>query len=201
MCCLLLLGEGALCSIPIENILAVERLEEESFKMKNVRCLTQNSLCKYVDPPFKFNLFSPFPDVPSYPARASTLHPGQQLRGSSWLDRHPHQSQPVQPQTPKHLPSFSLPQWPLAVLQALSRHSSRMHTLHWVRNVVRILLSIRFHSLPLNVSMYFQGSSSKHPAGRRWRQRDWENLLPLQHIHDQTDQNARSDTDIRVIAW
>lgn len=30
-------GEGALCSIPIENILAVERLEEESFKMKNVR--------------------------------------------------------------------------------------------------------------------------------------------------------------------
>lgn len=34
---LLLPGEGALCSIPIENILAVERLEEESFKMKNVR--------------------------------------------------------------------------------------------------------------------------------------------------------------------
>uniref|UniRef100_A0A4W5KBA0 PH domain-containing protein n=1 Tax=Hucho hucho TaxID=62062 RepID=A0A4W5KBA0_9TELE len=30
-------GEGALCRIPIENILAVERLEEESFKMKNVR--------------------------------------------------------------------------------------------------------------------------------------------------------------------
>lgn len=29
-------GEGALCSIPIENILAVERLEEESFRMKNV---------------------------------------------------------------------------------------------------------------------------------------------------------------------
>ena len=37
MCLLLLPGEGALCSIPIENILAVERLEEESFKMKNVR--------------------------------------------------------------------------------------------------------------------------------------------------------------------
>lgn len=34
--CLLLPGEGALCSIPIENILAVERLEEESFRMKNV---------------------------------------------------------------------------------------------------------------------------------------------------------------------
>lgn len=37
--CVVLLckGEGALCKIPIENILAVERLEEESFKMKNVR--------------------------------------------------------------------------------------------------------------------------------------------------------------------
>lgn len=29
-------GDHPLCSIPIENILAVERLEEESFKMKNV---------------------------------------------------------------------------------------------------------------------------------------------------------------------
>lgn len=37
VCLLLCPGEGALCSIPIENILAVERLEEESFKMKNVR--------------------------------------------------------------------------------------------------------------------------------------------------------------------
>lgn len=37
MCFLFAAGEGALCSIPIENILAVERLEEESFKMKNVR--------------------------------------------------------------------------------------------------------------------------------------------------------------------
>src|SRR4029434_6584807 len=36
------LGEGALCSIPIENIMAVERLEEESFKMKNVRFRLQN---------------------------------------------------------------------------------------------------------------------------------------------------------------
>lgn len=40
-------GEGALCSIPIENILAVERLEEESFRMKNVslpKFTTLNSL-------------------------------------------------------------------------------------------------------------------------------------------------------------
>lgn len=37
-------GEGALCSIPIENILAVERLEEESFRMKNV------SLPKFTTP-------------------------------------------------------------------------------------------------------------------------------------------------------
>lgn len=29
-------GDQPLCSIPIENILAVERLEEESFRMKNV---------------------------------------------------------------------------------------------------------------------------------------------------------------------
>ncbi len=37
VCVSLCPGEGALCSIPLENILAVERLEEESFKMKNVR--------------------------------------------------------------------------------------------------------------------------------------------------------------------
>uniref|UniRef100_A0AAY4CKZ2 RAS p21 protein activator 3 n=1 Tax=Denticeps clupeoides TaxID=299321 RepID=A0AAY4CKZ2_9TELE len=37
-------GEGALCSIPIENILAVERLEEESFKMKNVSSRVPSSL-------------------------------------------------------------------------------------------------------------------------------------------------------------
>lgn len=37
LCCPWCEGEGALCRIPIENILAVERLEEESFKMKNVR--------------------------------------------------------------------------------------------------------------------------------------------------------------------
>lgn len=29
-------GDQPLCNIPIENILAVERLEEESFRMKNV---------------------------------------------------------------------------------------------------------------------------------------------------------------------
>lgn len=32
-------GDQPLCSIPIENILAVEKLEEESFKMKNVSAL------------------------------------------------------------------------------------------------------------------------------------------------------------------
>lgn len=40
----------------------------------------------------------------------------------------------------------------------------------------------------------FQRSPSQHPAGRRRRQRDWEDLFPVQHIHDQTDQNARSET-------
>lgn len=44
VCLSLCPGEGALCSIPIENILAVERLEEESFKMKNVREMASDSL-------------------------------------------------------------------------------------------------------------------------------------------------------------
>lgn len=34
-------GDNPLCNIPIENILAVEKLEEESFKMKNVGNLSQ----------------------------------------------------------------------------------------------------------------------------------------------------------------
>jgi len=38
----------------------------------------------------------------------------------------------------------------------------------------------------------------KHPAGRRWRQRDREDLFPVQHIHDQTDEDARSDADQSV---
>ncbi|CAL8351075.1 unnamed protein product [Merluccius merluccius] len=41
-------GEGALCSIPIENILAVERLEEESFKMKNMFQVVQPERALYI---------------------------------------------------------------------------------------------------------------------------------------------------------
>lgn len=37
-------GDQPLCSIPIENILAVERLEEESFKMKNVSAAPPRAL-------------------------------------------------------------------------------------------------------------------------------------------------------------
>lgn len=48
------------------------------------------------------------------------------------------------------------------------------------------------------VCICFQRPASKHPAGRRWRQRDWEDLFPVQHIHDQTDQDARSDTNKSV---
>uniref|UniRef100_A0A8C2Q6R2 RAS p21 protein activator 3 n=1 Tax=Cyprinus carpio TaxID=7962 RepID=A0A8C2Q6R2_CYPCA len=40
--------EGALCSIPIENILAVERLEEESFKMKNMFQVIQPERALYI---------------------------------------------------------------------------------------------------------------------------------------------------------
>ncbi|KAJ8410497.1 hypothetical protein AAFF_G00194010 [Aldrovandia affinis] len=41
-------GEAALCSIPIENILAVERLEEESFKMKNMFQVIQPERVLYI---------------------------------------------------------------------------------------------------------------------------------------------------------
>ncbi|KAG7463535.1 hypothetical protein MATL_G00177580 [Megalops atlanticus] len=41
-------GEAALCSIPIENILAVERLEEESFKMKNMFQVVQPERALYI---------------------------------------------------------------------------------------------------------------------------------------------------------
>uniref|UniRef100_A0AAZ3SUB6 RAS p21 protein activator 3 n=1 Tax=Oncorhynchus tshawytscha TaxID=74940 RepID=A0AAZ3SUB6_ONCTS len=41
-------GEGALCRIPIENILAVERLEEESFKMKNMFQVIQPERALYI---------------------------------------------------------------------------------------------------------------------------------------------------------
>lgn len=46
----------------------------------------------------------------------------------------------------------------------------------------------------------FQRSPSKHPAGRGWRQRDREDLFPVQYIHDQTDQDARSDAS-RSACW
>lgn len=129
---------------------------------------SKRSLCKCLDSPLKYALFSSPPDVPGYSARASTLHPGQQLCGGPWLDRHPHQSQPMQPQTPEHLPSFSLPQWPLAVLQALSRHSYWVHTLHRVHKVVRLSSSIRatlalslyasvFRGLPANIQLDVDG--------------------------------------------
>lgn len=127
-------GEGALCSIPIENILAVERLEEESFKMKNVRRrrVVGRNVAVQVRRLLS-HFLSRVPDVPGYSARASPLHPGQQLRRGPRLDWHPDQSESVQPQTLKHLPSFSLPQRPLALLQALSGHRPWVHALHWVR--------------------------------------------------------------------
>lgn len=144
LCFLFPPGEGALCSIPIENILAVERLEEESFKMKNVRIQKSPNIKSLQFWLFGINLLlltappPPLPDVPGYSTRASALHTGQQLCGGTWLDRHPDQSQPVQSQTLKHLPPFSLPQRPLALLQALCRHGTWVHTLHWVREVAKM---------------------------------------------------------------
>lgn len=79
-----------------------------------------------------------FPDVPGNSTRASPVHPGQQLCGGTWLDWHPDQSQPVQPQALKHLPSLSLPQRPLALLQALGRRSPWVYTLHRVRKVLKV---------------------------------------------------------------
>lgn len=123
------------------------------------------------------SLSSPLPDVPGYSTRASPLHPGQQLCRGARLDRHPDQSQPVQPQTLKHLPSFSLPQRPLALLQAVSRHRPGVYALHWVRNVfstcVQHHVLVPFCRLShSSVCICFQRSPGKHPAGRRWRQRD-----------------------------
>lgn len=136
---------------------------------------------------------SPPPDVPGHPAGASALHPGQQLRRGAWLDRHPDQSQPVQPQTPEHVPPFSLPQRTLALLQAVSRHGSGLHALHRVRKSLQRQEPPHFSFPPSHQTPFcFQGPPSKHPAGRGRRQRDGEDLLPLQHIHDQTDQDARS---------
>lgn len=71
-------------------------------------------------------------DVPGHPARASTVHPGQQLCGGQGLDRHPHQSEPVQQETPHCLPPVRLPERPLAVLQGLLGHSPGLLPLHWV---------------------------------------------------------------------
>lgn len=172
MCFRLPPGEGALCSIPIENILAVERLEEESFKMKNVRTHTAtpmksfrlwafgpNHSYRYMICCLTCCLFFPPSDVPGHSARAGALHPGQQLCWGARLDRHPDQSQPVQPQTPKHLPSFSLPQRPLALLQALGRHSPWVYALHWVRKAVEIYPASGscVHSLILLCASVFSG--------------------------------------------
>lgn len=141
----------------------------------------------------------PRSDVPGHSTRACTLHPGQQLCRGPRLDRHLDQSQPVQPQTLKHLPSFRLPQRPLALLQALSRRSPRVYTLHRVRLAARMcpesgLCPLLPLTHPSPACFCFQRPPCKHPAGRRRRQRDGEDLLTVQHIHDQTDQDARSDT-------
>lgn len=143
--------------------------------------------------------FFPRSDVPGHSTRARTLHPGQQLCRGPRLDRHLDQSQSVQPQTLKHLPPFRLPQRPLALLQALSRRSPRVYALHRVRLTSRMCPESSLCPLlplthPPPACFCFQRPPCKHPAGRRRRQRDGEDLLPVQHIHDQTDQDARSDT-------
>lgn len=113
----------------------------------------------------------PPPDVPGHSTGASALHPGQQLCGGPRLDWHPDQSQPVQPQTIKHLPSLSLPQRPLAVLQDVCRHWTRLHALHRVGGLVnkrpRHTLVLRsalirafmsaFSGLPANIQLDIDG--------------------------------------------
>lgn len=75
-------GDQPLCSIPIENILAVERLEEESFKMKNV------------------SVVSPWPAPRLHPSRTPPApcppasHCGAQQPGSS-CPRWPGQAEPA----------------------------------------------------------------------------------------------------------
>lgn len=73
-------GDQPLCNIPIENILAVERLEEESFRMKNV---SDGSF----QPDRRSLLFlvllsccpCPLPDYPAYPG------PGTLPSGHSYI--------------------------------------------------------------------------------------------------------------------
>ncbi|XP_045555598.1 ras GTPase-activating protein 3 isoform X1 [Salmo salar] len=61
-------GEGALCRIPIENILAVERLEEESFKMKNTS-------------PWMFQMFQVI-----QPERALYIQANNCVEARDWID-------------------------------------------------------------------------------------------------------------------
>ncbi|GLD70577.1 ras GTPase-activating protein 3 isoform X1 [Lates japonicus] len=78
-------------------------------------------------------------------------------------------SQPVQPQTPEHLPSSALPQRPLALLQALSGQP-------WVYAPALAVC-------PRNIQLDDEG-------------REIERIYSCSvDIHDQTDQDARSDTD------
>ncbi|KAG7273680.1 hypothetical protein CRUP_017433, partial [Coryphaenoides rupestris] len=81
-------GEGALCSIPIENILAVERLEEESFKMKNMFQVVQPERALYIQANNCVEA-SDWMDILSKVSqcnrrRLSTFHPSAHLHGH-WL--------------------------------------------------------------------------------------------------------------------
>lgn len=85
-------GEGALCSIPIENILAVERLEEESFKMKNVgaaspKIIVQRIFCKCLG--FLLTChFSPFLQMFQViqPERALYIQANNCVEARDWID-------------------------------------------------------------------------------------------------------------------
>lgn len=84
-------GEVALCSIPIENILAVERLEEESFKMKNVRHQTSQ---KKSPRKYPLELRCHVQPVPSFlqmfqviqPERALYIQANNCVEARDWID-------------------------------------------------------------------------------------------------------------------
>lgn len=79
-------GEGALCSIPIENILAVERLEEESFKMKNVRgTLSRSDLTRvYAATHCIFPFLQMFQVI--QPERALYIQANNCVEARDWID-------------------------------------------------------------------------------------------------------------------
>ena len=142
--------------------------------------------------------FSPSPDVPGYSARERALYiqANNCVEARDWIDILTKVSQCNRKRLSTYHPSAYLNgHWLCCKLSADTAPGCTPCT-GYIKLPESILPQITLlcsHSYYVPVCFYFQWSPSKHPAGRRWRQRNRKNLFPLQHIHDQTDQDARSD--------